>query len=399
MAFAGDSAALVMFAIRSAIKLAQQSRAAYVDATRARALTLPLPDFDPAPDAVSAANYFEGPGAAHIAGRPQIRELLDLGDQRKPEQNEELMALHDECFLLDLANRGIKPTADGSLFDAAQLNALVTVRQWRRGADPHPSVVQRFAGTFIELGVDYLTTVPGALNPVSGHSKVAMAFLQTLQGVDFAETPLGDWPARAFAATLETASAHPELVSGDPKIQALVGVTTKALTETVATRIKAMRAGGGPNLTREEQLTEWADAIFRSVLASGGQMVLADPKGFFGLQDEAQGALVSEVGQAVLTLVLDQQPGKLDLERVFGRQGIDAVVRSALNVVGEHPELIRGAGNTAQQKLMAGVAQELGGYESVVAAGMLPDLARIILEKTGENLPLLWPDASRDPKK
>src|SRR5262245_35698694 len=398
MAFAGESAALVMFAIRSAIKLAQQSRAAYVDSTRARALALPLPDFAPAPDAVSAANYFAGPGVAHIAGMPQLRALLALS-ARTLEQDEELKAFHDECFLLDLAQQGIKPSADGSLFDAAQLNALVTVRQWRRGADPHPSVVQRLAGTFIELGVDYLTTVPGALNPASGHGKVAMTFLQTLQDVDFAETPLGDWPVRAFAAALETAGAHPELVSGDPKIQALVGVTTKALTETVATRIKAMRAGGGPNLTREEQLTEWADAIFRSVLASGGQMVLADPKGFFGLQDEAQGALVSEVGQAVLTLVLDQQPGKLDLERVFGRQGIDAVVRSALNVVGEHPELIRGAGNTAQQKLMAGVAQELGGYESVVAAGMLPDLARIILEKTGENLPLLWPDASRDPKK
>ena len=38
-------AELIMFAIRSAIKLGQQSREAYVDATRRTALVLPLPSF------------------------------------------------------------------------------------------------------------------------------------------------------------------------------------------------------------------------------------------------------------------------------------------------------------------------------------------------------------------
>lgn len=107
MAIAGESAALVMFAIRSAVKLAQQSRAAYVDATRGRALTLPLPDFDPAPDAVSAANYFAGPGVPHIVRRPRLQALLAI-PARAPEENEELMFFHDECFLLDLAQRKIK---------------------------------------------------------------------------------------------------------------------------------------------------------------------------------------------------------------------------------------------------------------------------------------------------
>jgi hypothetical protein len=397
MAIAGESAALVMFAIRSAIKLAQQSRAAYVDATRARALTLPLPDFNPQPDVGSALSYFVvAPGKTHIDAQPRIQELVATRP-RTPEQDEELMTFYDECLLLDLGGQKGASARDGSLFDAAQLNALVTVRQWRRGADPHPSVLHRFAGTFIELGIDYLTTVPGALNPVSGHSKVAMTFLRSLEDVDFAETPLGDWPARAFAAALQTVGTHAELFSSDPKVQALVGVTTRALTETVAARIKAMRTAGGPNLSLEERLTEWAEAIFRSVLTSGGRMVLADPKGFFGFSDDAQGALVSEVGQAVLSLVLDQHPGQL--ERVFSGQSIDTVVRAALKVVGEHPELVRGVGNAGLQKLMAGVAQELGGYEAVVTTGMLPELTRIILEKTGENLPLIWSDAAQDPKK
>jgi len=397
----GDSAALVMFAIRSAVKLAQQSREAYVDATRDRPLTLPLPNFDPNPDPVAAVNYFAGPsGRSHLAGQPRLQALLDVpksGRDRTPQENDELMKFHDECRLLDLAQRKIEPARDGSVFDAAQLNALVTVRQWRRGADPHPSVLHRFAGVFIEIGVDYLTSVPGAVNPASSQGKLLLSFLQSLDGVDFVETQLGDWPVRAFTAALETVGAHADILSSDPKVQALVGVTTKALTETVASRIQEMRQGGGANLALEERLTGWADVIFRSVLTSGGRMVLADPKGFFGLRDDAQGALVSAVGQSVLSLVLEQKPG--DIERVFGREGIDQVVRSALKVVSEHPDLLAGVGNAGLQSLMVGVAQELGGYESVVSAGMLPELARIIVLKTGDNLPLLWPDASRDPKK
>jgi len=57
-----DSATLVLFAIRSAIKLGQQSRQAYVDSTRRRELTLPLPNFFVATDADDAVGFFRNPG-------------------------------------------------------------------------------------------------------------------------------------------------------------------------------------------------------------------------------------------------------------------------------------------------------------------------------------------------
>ena len=53
-----DSAALILFAIRSAVKLSQQVRLAVVDSTRRRSITLPLPKFFAATDEVDAENWF-----------------------------------------------------------------------------------------------------------------------------------------------------------------------------------------------------------------------------------------------------------------------------------------------------------------------------------------------------
>ena len=71
-----DSAALVLFAIRSGLKLGQQLRLAYVDNTRRRELVLPLPNFFSSPDVVSATNYFAGPGARHVAASARLAALL-----------------------------------------------------------------------------------------------------------------------------------------------------------------------------------------------------------------------------------------------------------------------------------------------------------------------------------
>jgi hypothetical protein len=37
------------------------------------------------------------------------------------------------------------------------------VRQWGKGADPTPSVLQRVGGTLIEIGVNYFANVPGGI--------------------------------------------------------------------------------------------------------------------------------------------------------------------------------------------------------------------------------------------
>jgi hypothetical protein len=53
-----DSAALVLFAIRSSVRLGHEARQAYVDATRRRHLSLPLPNFFSSSNAADAFQYF-----------------------------------------------------------------------------------------------------------------------------------------------------------------------------------------------------------------------------------------------------------------------------------------------------------------------------------------------------
>ena len=77
-----DSAAIVLFAIRSAIKLGQQLRQAFVDNTKDRPLTLPLPNFACAPDLASAATFFSGPPGSACLARSQT--LASLIASRKP---------------------------------------------------------------------------------------------------------------------------------------------------------------------------------------------------------------------------------------------------------------------------------------------------------------------------
>src|SRR5262245_57532782 len=192
-----DSAALVLFAISSSLQLSQQLRLAYVDNTKRRELVLPLPNFFSSPDVVSATNYFAGPGVQHVAASAHLAALMHKQKQPGAPLSEaeqaELCAFHSEFFNVDLAQNGrLGQAGDGSSIAADELNALITIRQWQRGTDPNPPVVQRLAGTFVEIGIDYFLNVPGALNRNSSHGKVIAGVLDAFSGVNFTEKQIRD---------------------------------------------------------------------------------------------------------------------------------------------------------------------------------------------------------------
>ncbi|HVR35808.1 MAG TPA: hypothetical protein VMS21_08150 [Methylomirabilota bacterium] len=395
-----DSAALVMFAIRSSIKLGQQMRRAYVESTQRRELVLPLPDFFATPDITSAANYFAGPGGHRVASSPTLGALLQKrrspGQSLTEDEEAELCELHREFFNLDRAARnGLGVAPDGSTLDGEGFNALITIRQWRRGADPNPPVLQRLAGTFVEIGVDYLANVPGALNRDSRHGKPIAGFLEAMGDIRFSEEKLGTLPARLFVATLETVSEQSDLLSGDTKTQELVRVVTRSLSSDVARHIEQLRAGGGSDLVREARLSDWAETVFRSLLSSAGGHVLAHPERFLGVQEEAGAELVSRVGESVLGLLLDESG--LSIDRLFSRQSVTRILRPALAVAGEHPDLFLKGNHAGFQRLLGEMATRLAGSENLLARDTVPEVMRLILEKTGENLPLLWPNPGREP--
>ncbi|HSB80468.1 MAG TPA: hypothetical protein VLM91_16935 [Candidatus Methylomirabilis sp.] len=360
-------------------------------------MILPLPNFFSSSDAVSAANYFAGPGRRHVQEAPRLGQLLQKrqtpGQALTAGENAELVTFHTEFFNLDLAEKGgLGLSETGETLTAGDLNALITIRQWQRGTDPNPPVIQRVAGSLIEIGIDYAVNVPGAFDQDSNHGKAIAGYLRGLQEINFSETQLRDLPTRLFVATLDTLSQESGLLSGDPKVQELITVTTKSLSTDVARRL----AQHTDDLTAQERVADWADLIFRSVLSSAGPLVIADPKRFLGVDQSGEIAAVTRVGDAVLGLVLDQPDMRLD--RVFGREGLNTVVKAALAAIGEHPEILH-VNQSGLQKLLSEVATQLARYDTVVTPDILPELARLVLDKTGENLALLWPGLANDPAK
>jgi hypothetical protein len=67
-------------------------------------------------------------------------------------------------------------------------------------------------------------------------------------------------------------------------------------------------------------------------------------------------------------------------------------------VVGEHPEILLQSNHTGLPKLLSAIATELSQYDTLLTPDILPELTRMILAKTGDNLTLLWPDLASNPQ-
>lgn len=381
--------------------MGQQLRKGYIDATKRRELVLPLPKFFDEVDSIDEAQWFHsGEGRPSVAQAARLEALVaKFGRQEPltPSEQEEVHEFYRDYRTLHLAERGLLPVADadGAEQDlsSTEVIAWITIRQWAKGTDPNPSLLQRMAGTFVEIGVDYFASMPGALHRESAWGKALGGFLAAMDEVDFAEGRLADLPERLLVAGLETVAAQPELLTGDAKAQMLLQVTTQALSADVVARLAQMEAGDVPAQMR---VKDWAELTFRSVLASAGGLVVAQPERYLGVSGEGRGALVTNVGTAVLGLVLDEPDQRLD--HVFSRQGLEQVIKAALVTVGEHPEILVDTDNEGLRALLSETATQLAAFDTVLHPDIFPEMLRLVLEKTSQNLELLWPDLKRHPE-
>ena len=413
-----DSASLILFAIQSSVRLGQQARTAYVDSTRRRELILPLPDFFSSPDVNDAIAFFDKKGkrfvdgyernGQFIKGSKRLKSLISLALNQtlEDEEKNELKIFHTEFWNLNSAESGDTVWEDGGYVDPEQINALITIRQWRRGADPTPSTLHRIAGTIIELGIDYALTSPDLFDKNSTRGKVLTSFLQAIDDIKFQETSLSELPFKLFVATMETATEHPDIFSGDQKVQELVRTTTNALSEKVTERIKEINNSDMDVFEKRIaifRVEDWAELTFRSILSSGGRLVISNPERFLGIKDSGGQALVTNVGGSFLDLILNQENEMLDT--VFSREALETILKAALKTVGEHPDIILDIDdndnrtyNQGLLKLLSQIATDLSKVENLLNRDILPEIARMTLERTGENLELLWPDYKDKPE-
>ncbi len=383
---------LILFAIQSAVKLGGQIRKAYVDNLKSKKLILPLPQFPSQSDWTSALNYFEDKGKRHLQRMPRIAELLSKAQSQtiNDDEKNEFTLFHQEMKAFDYAEEDI---FIGEGVFSLEIEALVTVRQWRRGNDPNPTALKRGAGGLIEIAVDYFANMPGALNEKSAYSKVLKGFFSAIDDKDFINTPVEEIAENLFVAVIESIGENSGLLTGDAKIQTMVESVAKGIARDAKAKIEKVRSSGG-NLEAEERIRMWSQLILRSVLSNAGEVALANPAKFLNMSEGPESAMVSSVGTAILGCILDTDD--VNIENLFSRNAVDKVVKAAISVLADHPELIDEKRNGIR-KIITRIAKEISVSSQLIGKDMLPEIIRLVLEKTSHNLELVWPGGSTDP--
>jgi hypothetical protein len=77
---------------------------------------------------------------------------------------------------------------------------------------------------------------------------------------------------------------------------------------------------------------------------------------------------------------------------------VDLVLKAALTAVAKHPEILVDKKDAGLRALLVSVASELGQFDTLLTPAVVPEVTRLILEKTGENLELLWPEMAKKPE-
>ncbi len=318
-----SSADLVLSTIQSALNLDARLMKTYVASTYGRSFVLGFLEYQPNTNLIDAVKYFKGVGKSRIcessilAGLRETFErtdnVLDMIESLSEEQKEELVTLHNESLMMDLIEEGFNfghPSHAGLTND--DLIHLLKIRQWRKGNDPSPTVLRRFAGKFVEVGVDYFMPFRSMFRKKSRRERLLHAFFTGLDAIPFSERfsedRIGDLPERLMLTTLKEGGKESQIPTDDPQYHRLIAVASRALIQDVAERVETIRQEtlAHHDESKESRVREWAELVFQSLLGRGGLFVVSNPSQFFGLDDVAQTELISHVGQAVLGFVLDQ---------------------------------------------------------------------------------------------
>lgn len=387
---------IIVFGIVSGLRLLEAGRRAYVESTISRDLVVPLPNFSPEMTVGTATDYFRGAGAPFLKDLPRLKELcdkVDAGVQLTGEEREDLLIGYKEIKLLNALESGDVSGREASL-DPEALSALVRVRQFARNQTPFPTAFQRVAGGLIQIGIDYFANMPGVLDERSASGKALRGFLQSIDELNFADGRVDDLAKSLFLAALETIGNTPSLLAGDDKVEKLVEVVSRGLAKDIRSRVDKLAP---KDLSRKEKAEQWGQLVLRSMLGSAGEFVLSNPASYLDTQGPGEEALVSSVGTCLLDLILEEDA--VDLSRLFTRESLDRLVRTSLRTLGDHPDLI-GTEHQGLKAMLAHAARDLSQASNILSPDILPEMMRLILEKSAANMDLLWPEGFRnEPKK
>lgn len=379
-----------LFAIQAGLRLYGASRKAYADSVRGQALILPLPRA-PRVKVDSAETWFltQPPGIKVRQNTPRIQWLLNR-TPRCEEEKAELIDLY--LFYWSIANPSEEDSNDvrGAL-SSDEMLALLEVRQWSDNeASDMASPLQTITGTLVNIAINYFAQTPGIVSEDRPMGRALKAFFKAMDDTDFAALPPKEIATGIMVAVLDTVSAYPDLLSGGENEQKLIVNVSKSLAESAKGFLE-----DATDMERRDAAV-WLQLIGHSVFKGAAETVLADPGRYFNAKPGAQSEIVVEVGTTITNLLLGEQ--RLDFKKLFSAGGLDKVVKSTLAAVAKNPEILK-LNNKGIENIIVAVAEDLSAAGDKISSDIFPEVVRLILDNSAENLDLLWGNSFQDPRR
>ncbi|MCB9265126.1 MAG: hypothetical protein H6558_08895 [Lewinellaceae bacterium] len=387
----------IIFTINSAIKLSHNIRRAYAQSLRGKKLVLPLPEFTTEIKFNTLLDFFED----HPEYTQRVERLAQLHKEadenlRLPEEKHKEYLEYYRAFHTLHLGRDKRPD-----MNADDMVNLFRIRQWEKGTQPN-TVLQLVAGTIVELGIDYFLQTPGALNSESARGRAIRHFLVAFDEIDFSQSKdikleiSNKLVPRLFAAAAESlAELSPEIVD-DEKLQLFIKETTKGIANTLYEKSKGLSG------KKQREAAYWGQMVLRSMINNAGAFVFSSPETLFDVNKPVS-MIIQSTGLTLLDAILDDdEENKIKWQNAITADTLDDIARSTLKIVAEHPNVI--GGNRGVQKIISEVALAVRD-EDFRRQGLIPEIARIVLEKSAGNLELLWrvppptgPDGAKPPE-
>ncbi len=391
-------ATTVMLAIQAGVRLYGAATKAYAVATTNRPLELPLIEGGGTADAADAFRWFtsrRGPARQLRRDVPNARleALLDKQQQdlTDAEQTELVTLFREYNYFSKLQQKQSERESEPALLDRPlgpdELNGALLIAQWAKNESAAGAgAVQIVAGELVNIAVAYFAQTPGAVDDERPEGRAIKAFLLAFSDTDFsAEAPKSLVP-QVFSALLESLSANPGVLVSGPKEQAFVTNFTKSLGESIGPRLSALTRAS-PAAADAFLDARFPELIARAVFEGGMKTVLAHPRHYLGAGGDEQ-KLVKPVLETLMGLVLTEQG--IDPQRALSREGLERLTQVAAAALAENPGIISLDGEDAGLELVIRETVEaLAVREQLLTQDLLPEIVRLVLERTAANLKLV----------
>lgn len=379
-----------LFAIQAGLRLYGSMRKAYSDSVRGRALVLPLPRA-PGVQVDTAENWFltSSPGMEIVEKTPRIRYLLEQANGAEA-RNAELVDLYRYFWSQVNPNHEGSEEARGAL-SREEMFALLAVRQWSDDEASHMATpLQAVTGTLVNIAIDYFLETPGVVSEERPAGRVLRAFFEALDETDFAAVPPKEIAAGLMIAVLDAVSAHPEVLGGGENEWKLTAGVSKSLAESATSFLQ--------DATDKERRDAgiWLQLIGRAVFKGAAETILVEPGRYLKVKPGAESEVIAEIGKTMTGLLLGER--QLEFRSLFSAEGLNKVAKSALGAVAQNPGILK-VDNRGVENIIVALADDLSKLKGKISVDIFPEVVRLVLDKSADNLDLLWGKSYRKPQR